>query len=389
MAPRRVLHIITELALGGAQRSVVQLVAQLDRRRFLPTLISADGLLAPAARQIPDLPVVVLPSLRRAIHPAADCAAFRQLVAFIRRGRFDIVHTHSSKAGILGRWAAHLAKTPVILHTIHGFAFHSFQPPGVRWAYQGLERLTARITDGLIAVSARDREAGLRAGIGRPAQYRLIRYGIERAPFGVPGARPAVRRALGLAPDQPVIGTVACLKPQKAPLDFVRACALIRRQIPGAQFLLVGDGALRPRVERLRRHLGLDDSLHLLGWREDVPRLLGAMDVFVLASRWEGLPIACLEAMASGLPIVATQAGGIPEVVAHGRNGLLVPVAQPVRLAESVARLWKDTNLARRMGEQNRQTLDDTFTVERMVAQTEQFYDELLQEAHSTCSALR
>ena len=324
--------------------------------------------------------MILLPTLRRAIHPFYDVVALGQLTAFIRRRRFDLVHTHSSKAGLLGRWAAHLAATPVIVHTIHGFGFHPFQPAPLRMAFQHLERATARITDALIAVSAHDRDLGLRLGIGRPAQYRLIRYGIEAAQVAPNGVRAAVREALGLN-GGPVIGTVACLKPQKAPLEFVRACARIREHIPQARFLLVGHGALRQRVEREAAQLGLGDSLHLLGWRTDVPRLLQAMDVFVLTSRWEGLPIACLEAMAAGLPVVATRAGGLPELLPSEEHGMLVPIGQPERVADGVVALLRDPARRARMGRCNQEAVNGRFRVEEMVAQTQQLYEELLKEA--------
>jgi glycosyltransferase involved in cell wall biosynthesis len=380
VSARRVLHIITELALGGAQRSTLQLLARLDRRRFHPTLLSSDGLLADAARTIADLEVILLPSLRRAIHPFFDAVALGQLTAFIRRRRFDIVHTHSSKAGILGRWAAHLARTPVIVHTIHGFGFHPFQPAPLRLSFQHLERATARITDALIAVSKHDYDLGLRLGIGRPSQYRLIRYGLEAAQVAPNGDRSAVREALHLN-GAPVVGTVACLKPQKAPLEFVRACARIRERIPQARFVLIGDGGLRQQVEQEAERLGLGDSLHLLGWRTDVPHLLQAMDVFVLTSRWEGLPIACLEAMAAGLPVVATCAGGLPELLASGEQGVLVPIGQPEQVADGVVALLQDPARRTRIGRCNQQRLTGQFTVEEMVTQTQQLYEELLKEA--------
>lgn len=376
----KVLHVVTQLELGGAQRSALEVLAHLDRRRFHPSLLSSDGRLTTSARLIPDLPVTLWPSLRRAIHPLADGRTLARLVSFVRDGGYDIVHTHSSKAGILGRWAAALARTPVVVHTIHGFGFHAFQRAWARRFYQSLERWTARITDGLIVVSEHDRDAALRLGIGRPGRHRLIRYGIVADRFAPPPAvaRAACRQALGLDPHQPVVGTVACLKPQKAPMDFVQACHLVKRQVPSAQFLLIGDGTLRPQVERMRRRLGLENSLHLLGWRDDVPELLAAMDLFMLASRWEGLPIACLEAMASGLPVVATMAGGIPEVVVHGRNGWLVPVAQPEALALAAVRLLQDQPLRHRMGHAGRASLNGQGTLDHMVSQTAQFYEELL-----------
>jgi len=378
LTPRKILHIITQLELGGAQRSTLQILARLDRRRYAPTLISSNGPLSHEARQIPGLTVHLWPTLRRQIHPLADGVAFARLTSFIRREQFHLVHTHSSKAGILGRWAAHAAHGPAIVHTIHGFAFHAYQTALVRRGYQQLERLTSRITDRLIVVSEHDRRAGLDAGIGHPSQYRLIRYGVEARRVATDGARQSVREELGITPTAPLIGTVACLKPQKAPLDFVRACRIMKRELPEAHFVLIGDGTQRPRVERWRRRFALDDSLHLLGWRRDVPRLLSALDVFVLASRWEGLPIACLEAKAAGLPIVATSVGGVPEVVANGVNGLLVPPARPEQLASVVIDLLHHDEARNRFGEASYASLDGACSIERMVTQTEELYETLL-----------
>ena len=382
VSPVKVLHLITQLELGGAQRSTLELLARLNRRLFAPTLLSSDGRLSQRARHIEHLPLQLWPTLRRDVNPLADSWTLTRLAAFMRRGGYAIVHTHSSKAGILGRWAAHVANVPVIVHTIHGFGFHAFQPSWVRRTFQWIERKTARISDGLITVSERDRRTALALGIGAASRHRLIRYGLEpeRAhPSGVD--KPILRGALGLHPHRPIIGTISCLKPQKAPLDFVRACARIAHSIPEAQFLLIGDGVLRRPVEQLRDRLGLTRSLHLLGWREDIPELLSLMDLFVLTSRWEGLPIVCLEAMAAGLPIVATAAGGTPELVDHGRTGRLVPIGQPDRLAEEAIALLGHPHLMHRMGCAARLGVVGEYTLDRMVSQTEQFYVQLLQAA--------
>lgn len=386
MAPRKVLHIVTQLELGGAQRSTLDLLARLDRRRFAPTLVTSDGFLTGAARAIPELPVTLLPSLRRDIHPWADGLTWARLTAFIRRGRFEIVHTHSSKAGILGRWAARAARTPVVIHTIHGFGFHAFQRPPVRRACQAIERLTSRVTSAFITPSACDRDAGVRLGIGTAPQYRLIRYGLSPDRLGPAPAGVSVREELGIPPSAPLIGSIACLKPQKGPLDLVEALRRVAARVPGVHCLLVGDGVLRPQVERLRERYGLAETLHVLGWRTDVSRLLAAMDVFVLASRWEGLPIACLEALAAGVPIAATTAGGIPEAITDGDNGLLVPVGEPGRLADAVVRLLEDAPLRHRMSEANRRAHAGQHRVERMVAEVERLYEDLLAgEAASRC----
>ena len=382
MRTLRVLHVLTQLDLGGAQTSTLDLLRSLDRHRFDPTLAAGRaGLLWPDAAAIPHLRLVTLPSLQRAIHPWRDTASILRLARFMRRERFDIVHTHNSKAGILGRWAAHLARVPIIVHTIHGFAFHDEQGAGARWLYTSLERRTASITHRLVSASTHDVDAGLRERIGHHAQYALIRYGIDRQRFTVNGQpRHALRRQLGLPADAPIVGMIGCLKPQKAPLDFLRVCSLVALQRPDARFLLIGDGALRPQVERWRRRLGLEERCLLLGWRRDIPALLHLMDVFVLTSRWEGLPIAMLEAMASGRPVVVSRVGGASDVMTDGENGYLVPPGDVRLFAHRVVSLLQHRALADRIGTAAAQRINDDFETTRMVGQLASLYEALAAE---------
>lgn len=382
MRTLKVLHVLTQLDLGGAQTSTLALLRHLDRQRFEPTLAAGcAGPLWADAAAIPRLRLVRLSCLRRPIHPLRDLASAWQLARWMRRERFDIVHTHNSKAGILGRWAARLARVPVIVHTIHGFAFHGEQGSVIRGLYAALERRTARITHRLISVSTQDLAAGARHRIGAASQYALIRYGIERGRFAANGHdRQALRRSLGLPDDAPVVGMIGCLKPQKAPLDFLRMCSLVTLQRPDARFLLIGDGALRAQVERCRRRLGLQERCLLLGWRRDIPALLQLMDVFVLTSRWEGLPIAVLEALASRRPVVASRVGGTPDVITDGRNGWLVPPGDVPLFARRVLSLLEDRALAQAVADAGAQTLTADFDTARMVAQVTSLYEQLAME---------
>ncbi len=378
----RVLHLITRLDLGGAQQNTLFCVAGHDRERFDVELVAgAGGLLDAEARSISHARVALVPWLRHPVAPLRDLTAVLRLRRRLRARRVDLLHTHSSKAGILGRWAAALAGVPRVVHTVHGWSFNPTQPPWLRGAYVGLERAAAAVTDKLIVVSGRAREQGLELGIGSERQYEVLHSGIEVERYRANGDRRAIRRALGFGPEHVVVGTVSCLKPQKAPLDFIRAAAAARARDDRLRFFIAGDGELRAEAERLTRELGLAGVLRLLGWRRDVPELLGAMDLFLLTSRFEGLPRAVLQAMAAGVPVVATDVDGTPEVVEHRRTGLLVPAGDPAAAAAGLLELAADAGLRADCARHARERLDGRFDVHAMVRRLDALYLSLLEGA--------
>lgn len=350
-----VLHPITRLIIGGAQENTMLTADLLDKSKWAAEVIcgpqtGTEGSLIEEARSR-NIPLTIDHALVREIHPVKDMIALVQLFRFIRRHRFTIVHTHSSKAGILGRWAAWLAGAPVIVHTVHGWGHHDRQHPWVRRFYITLEKLTLPITDKLITVSPRDIDKGLRDGIGQPNNYTVIRSGVELDRFGHPRVPPAeTRSALKIPLDASVVGTVTRLSPQKAPLDFVQAASEIVSQNPATYFVMVGDGPLRAQVESRAAELGLTDRLILTGLRRDVPELMAMFDIFVLSSLWEGLPRVLPQAMSTGLPIVATAIDGSAEAVEDGVNGRLVPPGEPTKLAEAVIELLNNPKLRTDMG---------------------------------------
>jgi glycosyltransferase involved in cell wall biosynthesis len=314
----RVLHVITQLELGGAQQNTLYTCAHLDRGRYEPVLAcGVGGYLDDEARALPDVPVHFLASLVRPVRPHRDAAAVASLVRLMRRLRPGIVHTHSSKAGILGRWAAWIASVPRVVHSIHGFGFHDGQSPVVRGAYVAVERAVSGFTDAFIAVSHANREEGIARGIFTPQRCRVIRSGIDLSRFRASRARRGeLRRELGLGPEAPLVGMIACLKPQKAPGDFVEVARRVLAEEPRATFVLAGDGELRGEVEEgVARIPGGAERIKLLGWRRDTDRIVADLDVLLLTSRWEGLPRVLPEAMAAGLPVVATAVNGSPEAV--------------------------------------------------------------------------
>lgn len=312
-----VCHVITKLELGGAQEVALYLVSHLDRSRYRPVLVTGPGgILTDEAQAIPDIQTVIIPSLCRQIHTSGDLLALIKLTCLFRQLRPSIVHTHSSKAGIVGRWAAWLAGVPVIVHTVHGFGITPSQPIWLRRFLIMLERVTGWITTHWITVAEADLEKGRQWGLFE-CNASVIRAGIDPHPFQQP-LPPPIRRRLreefGAEDGDYLIGTVACLKPQKAPEDFVAVAKRVCEHVPYARFVLIGDGVLRPRIEALLQEYGLQDRVRLAGWRRDINDAMNSMDALVLTSHWEGLPRVILEAVSAGLPIVATNVGGIQEV---------------------------------------------------------------------------
>lgn len=384
----RVLHPITRLIIGGAQENTMLTAQLLDKAQWDVTVVSgpqtgSEGSLIETVRER-GIALTLDDSLVREVNPLKDLLAIFRLRRLIKQGGYTIVHTHSSKAGIVGRWAAKLAGAPIIVHTVHGWGHHDRQHPLVRAYYIWLEKLTLPITDKLIAVTSKDIEKGLRDGIGKPENYVVIRSGIEMDRFGRPQvSRRETRTAWGIPPDAPLIGTVTRLSPQKAPLDFVRAAAEVARQHPQAWFMMVGDGPLRGEVEKLAREVGIADRLVLTGLRRDVPELMAAFDIFALSSLWEGLPRVIPQAMATRLPVVATACDGSAEAVEEGVTGFLVAPGEPDQLAQRLGRLLTDPDLASQLGEMGLARAQE-FDVQRMVSQIDGLYRELLAQKRLT-----
>ena len=376
-----VCHIITMLELGGAQEVALYTVAHLDRARFRPVLVTGPGgMLTGEASALPGVEVVIVPALGRPIRPLRDLWTVVVLTRLLRRLRPTVVHTHSSKAGIVGRWAAWLAGVPVIIHTIHGYGITPDQPAWLRRLLIVAERLTALVTSHWVAVSQADVESGVGWGLFSRTDVTLIRPGIDPKPFQAPLAssdRARVRAELGAGPEHALVGMVACLKRQKAPQDFVKVAAEVCARLPSACFVLVGDGELRNAVEKQIRDARLEDRVRLVGWRRDIPAVMRALDVFLLTSHWEGLARVLLEARASRLPVVATKAGGAAEAIVEGTHGWLCEPGDVGGLAERVWRALNGAPLRHRVG-RNGDDLPAEFEIHEMVKQYEQLYGKLL-----------
>ncbi|MFA6358384.1 MAG: glycosyltransferase family 4 protein [Candidatus Omnitrophota bacterium] len=374
------LYIVTKLELGGAQKQLLSLIEGLDKKKYNIFLFTAkDGLLIDAALSICNLNVHRSTFLERSINPIKDLLALIEISGFIKKNKIQIVHTHSSKAGILGRFAARLAKTPVIIHTVHGWSFHDYQPALASYFYLILEKISACFTSKIIVVSNFDRIKGLKNSIGQEKSYTLIRYGIDASRFKSREKLGNFKKSLGIKDSDLAVGMIACFKPQKSPLDFIKLAKAIKVNFSNVKFILVGDGQLRVKICALIKEFDLENQVILTGWRNDVPQILSSLDVFVLTSRWEGLPIVILEAMAVGVPFVATDTGGIKEIAENLKSGYLVMCADLLSMQAKLEELLSNPQRRREFVTASEAIINSgEFDLSKMVMDTERLYSDLL-----------
>jgi glycosyltransferase involved in cell wall biosynthesis len=318
---------------------------------------------------------VKLPRLREVVTPLDDLIVLVELVRLIRRERFTVVHTHSSKAGFLGRLAAWLCRTPVIVHTIHGFSWHDYMSRRRRRTYVALERLVGRMTDAFFAVSPQVAREAVEVGMAAPGSICVVPSAIELNQIPA-GPNPEIRSGLGIPDDVPLVGTVGRLDFQKAPLDFVRMAATVTASHPRTRFAWVGEGPLLEDARTEARRLGVE--IVFTGFRLDAPRIAACFDVYVVSSLYEGLGRGLSEALASGRPVVATAVNGVVDLVEPGSTGLLAPPAAPATLGRNVAWLLDHPEEARRMGEAGRLRARALFRPALMCQLIDQNYARLL-----------
>lgn len=359
-----VLYVIWSLQMGGAERVVFDLARSLDRKRFRPVVacLNFKGALA-APLEAEGIPVYALDK-----KPKLDLGVLVRLARLLRRERVDIVHTHLWTSSFWGRLAAVLARVPVAIVTEHNLDTWRRAPHFVA------DRLLGRATDDWIFVS-REVEAFYRERLGIPAERgRVVLNGVDTAPFAVPLDRADVRSRMGVAPEARVAGVVGRLEARKGHRYFLEAMRELGTRDPGARGLIVGEGKEKAALEAQSRSLGLGDTVRILGFWPDLAEALCAVDVFVLPSLMEGHPLAVLEAMAAGKPVVATDVGGNGEAVEDGLTGLLVPAADPAALANAIATLLGDPARAEAMGRAGRASLDRRFSLAAAVAANEETY---------------
>jgi glycosyltransferase involved in cell wall biosynthesis len=379
----RVLRAITRLNIGGPALHAAILTTRLDPRRFQSRLVvgatgRSEGSMLDTGR-LGDLRATVVPSLQREISPLRDVRALGAISALIRHDAPHIVHTHLTKAGLVGRIAARAARTRVIVHTYHGSVFHGYFGAGTSRFYLLVEKFLARLSTRLIAITAGQREELVSLGVAPRGKIVVIPLGLDLDQFRSLPAPGEARIRLGLDGDTQVVLIVARLVPIKDVATFLRAFRLIG-QTSAAHCVVVGDGEERAALELLARDLSLSDRCHFLGWQREMATLYAAADVVALSSLNEGSPVTLIEAMASGRPVVATRVGGVPDVVDE-TVGTLVPPRDAKALAGALTRLLADPDLSRRLGASGAERAFERFAAERLVADITRLYLELLDGA--------
>lgn len=352
-----VLYIITKLELGGAQKVCLTLAEGISSKGHSTSLISgAEGVLVPEAKKLKS--TFLLNDFKREVGLKMlwhEFKSFIQIIKVIRKLKKEhpklIVHTHSTKAGIIGRWAAFLAGVKTRIHTVHGFGFNDFQPRLKRGAILFVEYMTSLITTHFVCVSQKDREFGIKKFPKFGPKSSIIRAAAEWEKFYTPAKLEQEKRDTS----QFIIGTVSCFKPQKNLFDLLNAFKIMLQQInsntrENVQLHIIGDGAMRGEIEHWIELNDLSKAVILLGWQSDTAKFMKTWNVFSMSSLWEGLPISVIEARLCKLPVVAYDVGGIFEVIFNTKNGFLVPPRNVELLAQKLKLLVEDPDLATQMG---------------------------------------
>ena len=389
----RVSHVITRLIVGGAQENTIASVLGLRKIGDLEVdLISGptsgpEGSLESEFKNSPGA-LTVVPELVRPVHPWKDLVALRKLTQLFRERKPDLVHTHSGKAGVLGRLAAARAGVPVIVHTIHGPSFGNFQRNFSNWLFRTAEQRAARVTTHFVTVADAMRDQYLAAGIGRPDQYTRIFSGFPLEPFLQASNDLTLRARYGLKPDDIVIGKIARLFKLKGHDTLFAVAPELVRACPQIKFLLVGDGEWRGRFEQMAHASGLEKHFVFTGLvpPNEIPSLLGIMDILVHLSEREGLPRSLPQALAAGRPIVAYDCDGAREVCRDGETGFLVRAGHLTGLTERLLLLACNTELRTNLGERGRAFVRANFAVEQMVENLHRLYLRLAAENRITAS---
>jgi glycosyltransferase involved in cell wall biosynthesis len=381
----RVAHVITRLIVGGAQENTIASVRGLMAKPGCEvSLISgpSPGAEGSQERSVRDARVnlQIVSELVRPVHPVKDLMALQKLTRQFRRHRPDIVHTHSGKAGVIGRLAAARAGVPVIIHTIHGPSFGPFQGRLANAVFTGAERAASRVTSHFITVADAMTNQYLGAGIGRKEQFTTIRSGFDLEPFLQATNDPTLRSHLGFKPDDIVVGMIARLFALKGHDDLLDVAPGLIRKEPRLKFLLVGDGSWRPRLEGRVRDAGIADHVRFAGLVPplEVPRFIGIMDFLIHLSLREGLPRALPQALAAARPVIAYDVDGAREICLDGRTGYLIRAGDRDRLEYAILQLAADPDLRTRLAAAGQAIVRDQFPAQRMVDAIYDLYVRLL-----------
>lgn len=374
MSKIKILHVVRPAA-GGLKNHLINLVRYTDKNKFDVTVACPPN--SPLFEELASLGIKTLPiPLLGELSPTKDYAVVHTLVKYLNQSGTTILHAHSSKGALVGRIAAILARTPVVLFTVHNSIFYEEWPQWKKTIFAQVERFLARFTDRIITVSDALKQELIEKESIPATQISTIYNGIEVENFTAKVDMLNIRRDLNIPELGPVIGTIARLAPQKGVSYFLKAASLLKEY--QVNFLVVGDGPLRDALEQEVTELGLQNRVIFTGKRDNIAEILSIMDIYVLPSVTEGLPLTILEAMAAGKPVVATRVGGVPEAIVEGKTGLVVAPRDPEALAVAIAGMLSEREKLIRMGNNGQKHVVEKFTIRHMVDRTMDLYTQLL-----------
>jgi len=370
---KKILFIITYLELGGAQKQLFYILQNIDCKKYSLYLYAGNrGHLKEDFLNLSDINIKLDSCLCRSINPFLDLVSFFRMLCFIKRNRFDIIHTHSPKASLLGRWAAYLCGVNNIVYTVHGWPFHKFMPVFTYYFYFFLEKFTAKVTKKIIVPSKEDLKIGLDKRISSSDKLSLIHYGVDVNNFD------NIYRQRSNTDKFDLVLSIACLKAQKGISYFLKMAKMLLLEEPTLNFAILGDGPLRKKVEKNIKDLKLENKVKLFGWCTDITPFLCRSSVFVLTSLWEGLPVALIEAVISGVPVVVTDTGGVKDIVENNKQGVVTALANILDVRKGCQKILKDYEGWNRIIKDSRKNLNLKYwSLERMLQQVEDIYDKL------------
>jgi glycosyltransferase involved in cell wall biosynthesis len=380
----KIMRIIARLIIGGPTIHVVLLNSSLNNEIFESVLVCGSP--NPGEQPMLDFalehhikPIAIPEIVGEATFKPRDVKALAKVFRLIRQERPHIVHTHTAKAGFIGRLAARLAGVPVILHTYHGHVLHGYYSPLKTWLLRHMEQVLGYFTDCIIAVSKQVKQDLVSYGVASPEKITVIPLGFDLEPFlSCQKYRGELRRELGLSDAFKLVGIVGRVFPIKNHRLFLDAAARVLAGEPAARFIIVGDGVLRFEVERHARELGIADKVIFTGWRRDLPRIYADLNALVISSDNEGTPVSAIEAMAAGVPVVGTKVGGVPDLITDGETGYLVPPRDPDLLANAILRLIRGSETTSFMSQAARSHVTQRYPVRRLISDMECLYQNLL-----------
>jgi glycosyltransferase involved in cell wall biosynthesis len=394
-SPIRITRVIARLNIGGPAVHIASLMAGLEPTCFESCLVVGrpdphEGDMGYLFEEKGLAPPTVIPELGRSLSPVRDLRTLGKLVSLLRRQRPHIVETHTAKAGFVGRLAARLAGVPIVVHVFHGHVFYGYFGHLQTRAYIGVERSLARLSDRILTISAAQKHDIAHVYRIAPVEKVLVvPLGLDLVPF-VEAKRNdegRFRASLGLPDGAPLVGYIGRLAGVKNPGLFVEVARRTLRECPDAHFVMVGDGQLWPEIERRISYLGLGGRVHMVGWQREMPRVYAALSMLVLTSLNEGTPVTAIEALASGVPVVATAVGGLPDVVHGGQTGLLTPPGDVAALASAIESLLRSPEQGEALALAGQQDVLARFGVQRLVSDMSSLYRCLLEERGMRASA--